>query len=224
MDPILARLRVPPWPWFRAPASPSCMEQVLVERRDEITPEGRRVDPRAGGRNRGDLTPRHEPASAVGERAQLGHRCAVASYHEAGAGLHGRKDLRVLVTQVTLGNDMANGTAHAQSVAKSATGRYNVACRRSAGGEDAPSWPTSGSALPTDGWHVPADAAQDSGPAKAEGARPPSVHLLRNGGARPTAGSGESQHCPDSALRRPMPSRPLAAATCSELALAERWY
>src|SRR5581483_5551253 len=109
MDPILARLRVPPWPWFRAPASPSCMEQVLVERRDEITPEGRRVDPRAGGRNRGDLTPRHEPASAVGERAQLGHRCAVASYHEAGAGLHGRKDLRVLVTQVTLGNDMANG-------------------------------------------------------------------------------------------------------------------
>lgn len=202
------------------------MEQVLVERRDEITSEGRRVDPRAGGRNRGDLTPRHEPASAVGERAQLGHRCAVASYHEAGAGLHGRKDLRVLVTQVTLGNDMANDTAHAQSVAKGATGRYNVACRRGGGG---------GARMRPVGrpvarlYRLLAGTCQRTplktlGREKRRGARPPSVHLLRNGSARPTAGSGESQRCPDSALCRPMPSRPVAAATCSELALAERWY
>ncbi len=85
------------------------MEQALAKRRREIASEGRRVDSWTGGCDSGDLTPRHKLVPAARERAQLGHRCAVASHHEADAGLHGGEDLRILVTQVTRGDD----TAHA---------------------------------------------------------------------------------------------------------------
>src|SRR5438045_2763126 len=97
--------------------SPSLTEQALVDRRVEIASERGRVDARTGRRHGGDLGSRHERTPAAREWAQLGDRCAVAGHHEARTRLHGGEYLRVLVAQITLGDD----TAHARSVAHNAT-------------------------------------------------------------------------------------------------------
>src|SRR5688500_3558115 len=101
-------------------ASPSLIEQALLDRGIEIASEGRRVNARTGRRQGGNFGPRHERAPTMREWTQLSHRRAITGHHEAGTRLHSREYLCVLVAQITLGDD----TAHARSVANKATRRY----------------------------------------------------------------------------------------------------
>jgi hypothetical protein len=89
-------------------ASPSLIEQVLLDRGIEIASEGRRIDARTSRRQRGEFGPRHEPTPTTRKWTQLGDRCAVTGHHEAGTRLHGCEYLRILVTQVTLRDDTAH--------------------------------------------------------------------------------------------------------------------